>query len=228
MQKPEHLFMLCRWDWPQKGRDRVGPGSRKHSSQRRLGADSPAACLSHYTAVSTGTPTQVYFRPVFTSVMWRFCKTHHITEDWPQLRSYILLYYPNILQLLKSQIVVCYAPLRQKKLCHSRSDWVYLINWRGLRQESKYWRLRWKYKRKVILYLLHRLNESLVMFSFTVKWMFCFCFYVLQLEENSKLWGRQKQEMLTKLSEHRHGFVRTSTTILHNVPSVSADGFHFT
>ncbi|XP_028441484.1 coiled-coil domain-containing protein 33 isoform X3 [Perca flavescens] len=44
---------------------------------------------------------------------------------------------------------------------------------------------------------------------------------VAQLEENSKLWGRQKQEMLTKLSEHRHGFVRTSTTILHNVPSRS-------
>ncbi|XP_030281061.1 coiled-coil domain-containing protein 33 isoform X2 [Sparus aurata] len=42
-----------------------------------------------------------------------------------------------------------------------------------------------------------------------------------QLEENSKSWGRQKQEMLTKLSEHRHGFVRTSTTILHNVPSRS-------
>ncbi|XP_045893040.1 coiled-coil domain-containing protein 33 [Micropterus dolomieu] len=42
-----------------------------------------------------------------------------------------------------------------------------------------------------------------------------------QLEENSKLWGREKQDMLTKLSEHRHGFVRTSTTILHNVPSVS-------
>ncbi|XP_047452329.1 coiled-coil domain-containing protein 33 isoform X2 [Mugil cephalus] len=39
-----------------------------------------------------------------------------------------------------------------------------------------------------------------------------------QLEENAKVWGRQKQEMLTKLSEHRHGFVRTSTTILHNVP----------
>ncbi|XP_035798705.2 coiled-coil domain-containing protein 33 isoform X1 [Amphiprion ocellaris] len=38
-----------------------------------------------------------------------------------------------------------------------------------------------------------------------------------QLEENAKLWGRQKQEMLTKLSEHKHGFVRTSTTILHNV-----------
>ncbi|XP_035520770.1 coiled-coil domain-containing protein 33 [Morone saxatilis] len=42
-----------------------------------------------------------------------------------------------------------------------------------------------------------------------------------QLQDNSKLWGRQKQEMLTKLMEHRHGFVRTSTTILHNVPSVS-------
>ncbi|XP_053175870.1 coiled-coil domain-containing protein 33 [Scomber japonicus] len=40
-----------------------------------------------------------------------------------------------------------------------------------------------------------------------------------QLEENSKLWGRQKQEMLTKLNEHRHGFIRTSTTVLHNVPS---------
>nr|XP_046250956.1 coiled-coil domain-containing protein 33 [Scatophagus argus] len=42
-----------------------------------------------------------------------------------------------------------------------------------------------------------------------------------QLEENSKLWGREKQEMLTKLSEHRHGFVRTSTAILHNVTSRS-------
>ncbi|XP_032380521.1 coiled-coil domain-containing protein 33 [Etheostoma spectabile] len=42
-----------------------------------------------------------------------------------------------------------------------------------------------------------------------------------QLEENSKLWGRQKQEMFTKLSEHRHGFVRTATRILHNVPSRS-------
>ncbi|XP_027128531.1 coiled-coil domain-containing protein 33 [Larimichthys crocea] len=42
-----------------------------------------------------------------------------------------------------------------------------------------------------------------------------------QLKENSSLWGRQKQEMLTKLSEHRHGFVRTSTTILHNLPSRS-------
>ncbi|XP_044048475.1 coiled-coil domain-containing protein 33 isoform X2 [Siniperca chuatsi] len=42
-----------------------------------------------------------------------------------------------------------------------------------------------------------------------------------QLEDNSKLWGRQKQEMLTRLSENRHGFVRTSNTILHNVPSRS-------
>ncbi|XP_056242206.1 coiled-coil domain-containing protein 33 isoform X1 [Seriola aureovittata] len=40
-----------------------------------------------------------------------------------------------------------------------------------------------------------------------------------QMEENSKLWGRQKQDLLTKLSEHRHGFVRSSTTILHNVSS---------
>ncbi|XP_070686603.1 coiled-coil domain-containing protein 33 [Pempheris klunzingeri] len=43
----------------------------------------------------------------------------------------------------------------------------------------------------------------------------------VQLEENSALWGRQKQEIMTKLSEHRHGFVRTSTTILHNVSSRS-------
>uniref|UniRef100_A0A3B4U1H4 Coiled-coil domain containing 33 n=1 Tax=Seriola dumerili TaxID=41447 RepID=A0A3B4U1H4_SERDU len=40
-----------------------------------------------------------------------------------------------------------------------------------------------------------------------------------QMEENFKLWGRQKQDLLTKLSEHRHGFVRSSTTILHNVSS---------
>uniref|UniRef100_A0AAQ6INQ2 Coiled-coil domain containing 33 n=2 Tax=Anabas testudineus TaxID=64144 RepID=A0AAQ6INQ2_ANATE len=38
-----------------------------------------------------------------------------------------------------------------------------------------------------------------------------------QLEENSRLWGRQKQEMLTKLSEHSHGFVHT--TVLRNVSS---------
>ncbi|XP_029991453.1 coiled-coil domain-containing protein 33 [Sphaeramia orbicularis] len=42
-----------------------------------------------------------------------------------------------------------------------------------------------------------------------------------QLEENAKLWGKHKQEMLTKLSEHRHGFVRKSSSILYNVPTVS-------
>ncbi|XP_060933207.1 coiled-coil domain-containing protein 33 [Limanda limanda] len=42
-----------------------------------------------------------------------------------------------------------------------------------------------------------------------------------QLEENSKVWGKQKQEMLTKLNEQRHGFIGTSSsTILHNVSSV--------
>uniref|UniRef100_UPI003AADFB6A coiled-coil domain-containing protein 33 n=1 Tax=Centroberyx gerrardi TaxID=166262 RepID=UPI003AADFB6A len=47
-----------------------------------------------------------------------------------------------------------------------------------------------------------------------------------QLEESSKLWGRQKQDMLTKLNEHRHGFARTSTTILHNVPLVASDSLY--
>ncbi|XP_047195941.1 coiled-coil domain-containing protein 33-like [Hippoglossus stenolepis] len=43
-----------------------------------------------------------------------------------------------------------------------------------------------------------------------------------QLEENSKVWGKQKQEMLTKLNEHRHGFIGTSSTkILHDASSVS-------
>ncbi|AWP08402.1 putative coiled-coil domain-containing protein 33 [Scophthalmus maximus] len=42
-----------------------------------------------------------------------------------------------------------------------------------------------------------------------------------QLEENATLWGREKQEMLTRLSEHRHGFVRTSTPILQNLSLVS-------
>ncbi|KAF7663269.1 hypothetical protein LDENG_00215010 [Lucifuga dentata] len=40
-----------------------------------------------------------------------------------------------------------------------------------------------------------------------------------QMEENSKLWGRQKQELLTKLSENRHGFVRTTSTVLYKLPS---------
>uniref|UniRef100_UPI0037E72115 coiled-coil domain-containing protein 33 n=1 Tax=Semicossyphus pulcher TaxID=241346 RepID=UPI0037E72115 len=42
-----------------------------------------------------------------------------------------------------------------------------------------------------------------------------------QLEENSKLWGKQKQEMMTKLSEQRHGFVQTSITVSQNDPSRS-------
>ncbi|XP_045072793.1 coiled-coil domain-containing protein 33 isoform X2 [Coregonus clupeaformis] len=39
-----------------------------------------------------------------------------------------------------------------------------------------------------------------------------------QLEENCKRWGRQKQDMLTRLSEHNYGFERTSTTIAHDLP----------
>ena len=46
--------------------------------------------------------------------------------------------------------------------------------------------------------------------------------FVLKLEENSKRWGRQKQEMLTRLSEYKCGFARTSNTILHDLPLVSA------
>ncbi|XP_048376497.2 coiled-coil domain-containing protein 33 [Stegostoma tigrinum] len=38
------------------------------------------------------------------------------------------------------------------------------------------------------------------------------------LEENSRKWGREKQEMLTRLSEHEHGFTRTSTMVLHDFP----------
>ncbi|KAI4872192.1 hypothetical protein NFI96_031026 [Prochilodus magdalenae] len=39
-----------------------------------------------------------------------------------------------------------------------------------------------------------------------------------QLEENARQWGREKQEMLIRLSEYDHGFTRTSTMILHNQP----------
>lgn len=66
------------------------------------------------------------------------------------------------------------------------------------------------------------------------KYSYCVCFIDLsnhcdalpffnwlQLEENSKLWGRQKQDLLTTLNEYRHGFVRTSASILHNEPLVS-------
>ncbi|KAA0724177.1 Coiled-coil domain-containing protein 33 [Triplophysa tibetana] len=39
-----------------------------------------------------------------------------------------------------------------------------------------------------------------------------------QLKENSRQWGKEKQDMLTRLSENEHGFSRTSTMILHDLP----------
>ncbi|XP_073724947.1 coiled-coil domain-containing protein 33 [Misgurnus anguillicaudatus] len=39
-----------------------------------------------------------------------------------------------------------------------------------------------------------------------------------QLKEISKQWGKEKQEMLTRLSEYEHGFARTSTMIFHDLP----------
>ncbi|XP_048015081.1 coiled-coil domain-containing protein 33 [Megalobrama amblycephala] len=39
-----------------------------------------------------------------------------------------------------------------------------------------------------------------------------------QLKENSRQWGKDKQEMLTRLSEYEHGFARTSTMILLDLP----------
>eukprot|EP00063_Salmo_salar_P051109 XP_014025944.1 PREDICTED: coiled-coil domain-containing protein 33 [Salmo salar] len=39
-----------------------------------------------------------------------------------------------------------------------------------------------------------------------------------QLEDNSKRWGRQKQDMLTRLGEHNYGLDRTSSTIAHDLP----------
>ncbi|XP_058264858.1 coiled-coil domain-containing protein 33 [Hemibagrus wyckioides] len=39
-----------------------------------------------------------------------------------------------------------------------------------------------------------------------------------QLEENARQWGKEKQDMLTRLSEYSHGFARTST--LHHLPAV--------
>ncbi|XP_064191639.1 coiled-coil domain-containing protein 33 isoform X1 [Anguilla rostrata] len=43
-----------------------------------------------------------------------------------------------------------------------------------------------------------------------------------QLNENSRHWGKEKQDMLTRLSEQDHGFTRTSSMILHNLPLKSA------
>ncbi|KAJ8271972.1 hypothetical protein COCON_G00108310 [Conger conger] len=37
-----------------------------------------------------------------------------------------------------------------------------------------------------------------------------------QLDESSRRWGREKQDMLTRLGEQDHGFTRTSNMILHN------------
>ncbi|XP_060742549.1 coiled-coil domain-containing protein 33 [Tachysurus vachellii] len=39
-----------------------------------------------------------------------------------------------------------------------------------------------------------------------------------QLEENARKWGKEKQDMLTRLSEYSHGFAHTST--LHHLPLV--------
>lgn len=39
-----------------------------------------------------------------------------------------------------------------------------------------------------------------------------------QLEEAARKWGREKQDLLTKLAEQDHGFARTSTMILHDYP----------
>uniref|UniRef100_A0A673HWQ0 Coiled-coil domain containing 33 n=1 Tax=Sinocyclocheilus rhinocerous TaxID=307959 RepID=A0A673HWQ0_9TELE len=47
-----------------------------------------------------------------------------------------------------------------------------------------------------------------------------------QLKENSRQWGKEKQEMLTRLSEYEHGFARTSTMILHDLPVVSMIAVH--
>uniref|UniRef100_A0A8C1PHH8 Coiled-coil domain containing 33 n=1 Tax=Cyprinus carpio TaxID=7962 RepID=A0A8C1PHH8_CYPCA len=40
----------------------------------------------------------------------------------------------------------------------------------------------------------------------------------VQLKENSRQWGKEKQEMLTRLSEYEHGFARTSSMILLDLP----------
>ncbi|XP_072526821.1 coiled-coil domain-containing protein 33 [Salminus brasiliensis] len=39
-----------------------------------------------------------------------------------------------------------------------------------------------------------------------------------QLEENARQWGREKQDMLLRLSEYDHGFTLTSTMIQHDLP----------
>ncbi|XP_051776573.1 coiled-coil domain-containing protein 33 [Erpetoichthys calabaricus] len=44
----------------------------------------------------------------------------------------------------------------------------------------------------------------------------------MQLEENARRWGREKQDLMTRLTEHDHGFARTSTMILHDFPLKNA------
>nr|XP_033804470.1 coiled-coil domain-containing protein 33-like [Geotrypetes seraphini] len=43
----------------------------------------------------------------------------------------------------------------------------------------------------------------------------------LQLEETARKWGRQKQDLLTRLSEQKNGFARTSTMILHDFSTMN-------
>ncbi|XP_063053912.1 coiled-coil domain-containing protein 33 [Engraulis encrasicolus] len=42
-----------------------------------------------------------------------------------------------------------------------------------------------------------------------------------QLKASSREWGREKQALNTKLSEHQHGFQHSSTVLLHDVPMKS-------
>ncbi|XP_078286179.1 coiled-coil domain containing 33 isoform X3 [Rhinoraja longicauda] len=48
------------------------------------------------------------------------------------------------------------------------------------------------------------------------------------LDENSRKWGREKQSMLTRLSETQHGFTRTSTMLFHDFPLKTALDSHLT
>ncbi|KAM8973282.1 coiled-coil domain-containing protein 33 [Pelodytes ibericus] len=44
-----------------------------------------------------------------------------------------------------------------------------------------------------------------------------------ELEEAARRWGREKQQLLTRLSEQEMGFSRTHTTILHHFPTKDPD-----
>ncbi|XP_048829361.1 coiled-coil domain-containing protein 33 isoform X1 [Brienomyrus brachyistius] len=43
----------------------------------------------------------------------------------------------------------------------------------------------------------------------------------IQLEENSQKWGREKEELLTRLSEHAHGFAQTAVTLSDSLLTTS-------